>query len=365
MAALEPHRGVDCNRRFSFDGWVLDCVARSAAAGRGARLLHSGGRSRGTAAAALHHAGGPLAAAGDARARRSALPRACCSPMRTSASRPITASIRWRSAAPLSQLLANGRIVSGRVDAHHAGGAAARAAHRTQLHRQAAPDGARDRDRAQTEQGRDPRALSEPRALWRQSRRRARRLARLFRQGAAPPDAGRGGAAGRAAAIAGAAPARPLRRCRAQRPRPRARSRRRGRRRAVRTRSSGPSTSRCRMGASRCRCSAPHAADAAVAAAPDARASIASPSTRRCRRASRSSRASAPARSGPTSRSRSWRSTTPPAKCMARVASADYFDSRRAGQVDMTRGDALAGLDAQAVHLWARLRGRSRSIRKR
>ena len=36
------------------------------------------------------------------------------------------------------------------------------------------------------EQGRDPRALSQPRALWRQSRRRARRLARLFRQGAAP-----------------------------------------------------------------------------------------------------------------------------------------------------------------------------------
>ena len=35
------------------------------------------------------------------------------------------------------------------------------------------------------EQGRDPRALSHARALWRQSRRHARRVARLFRQGAA------------------------------------------------------------------------------------------------------------------------------------------------------------------------------------
>ena len=43
---------------------------------------------------------------------------------------------------------------------------------------------------------------------------------------------------------------------------------------------------------------------------------------------------------------------------LARVASADYFDAtpRRPGRHDA--GAALARLDAQAVHLWARLRGR-------
>ena len=64
--------------------------------------------------------------------------------------------------------------------------------------------------RARARQGRDPLALSHARALWRQSRRHQGRLARLFRQGAAAADARRGGAARGAAAIAGAAPARPL-----------------------------------------------------------------------------------------------------------------------------------------------------------
>ena len=72
-------------------------------------------------------------------------------------------------------------------------------------------------------QARDPRALPDAGALWRQSRRRARRLARLFRQGAEAADAVGSGPAGRPAAIAGAAPARPQPRRRACRARPRAR----------------------------------------------------------------------------------------------------------------------------------------------
>ena len=56
-------------------------------------------------------------------------------------------------------------------------------------------------------QGRRARPLSDAGAVRRQSRGRARRLARLFRQGAAQADDRRGGAAGRAAAVAGDAPA--------------------------------------------------------------------------------------------------------------------------------------------------------------
>ena len=44
---------------------------------------------------------------------------------------------------------------------------------------------------------------------------------------------------------------------------------------------------------------------------------------------------------------------------LARVASPDYFDARRAGAGRSDPGGALAGLGAQAVHLWARLRGRA------
>ena len=49
---------------------------------------------------------------------------------------------------------------------------------------------------------------------------------------------------------------------------------------------------------------------------------------------------------------------------LARVGSPDYFDERRAGQVDMTARGALARIDAEAVHLWARLRGRLCASRK-
>ena len=127
---------------------MLDRLARPGAARRGARILDAGGRSRRPAAAALRHAGRPLAAAGDARRRRSALSRRCCSPTRTSASASITASIRWRSARAVSQFVAQRPHRLRRLDPHHAGGAAARAARRAHPRRQAAPDGARGRARA-------------------------------------------------------------------------------------------------------------------------------------------------------------------------------------------------------------------------
>ncbi len=69
---------------------------------------------------------------------------------------------------------------------------------------------ARD-DRARGRQGGRARPLCHAGAVRRQSRRRARRLARLFRQGAAEAHDRRGGAAGRAAAVARGAPAGPLR----------------------------------------------------------------------------------------------------------------------------------------------------------
>ena len=50
---------------------------------------------------------------------------------------------------------------------------------------------------------------------------------------------------------------------------------------------------------------------------------------------------------------------------LARVASPDYFDVRRAGAGRSHAGGALAGLGAQALHLWARLRGRADPPRER
>ena len=87
--------------------------ARPGAARRGARVLHAGRRPRRPAAAALHHAGGPLAAAGDTRGRRSALPGDAVRLRGPALPAATTASIRWRSAARFSQLVVNGRIVSG------------------------------------------------------------------------------------------------------------------------------------------------------------------------------------------------------------------------------------------------------------
>ena len=142
----------------------------------------------------------------------------------------------------------------GRLDADHAGGAAAGAARASQLRRQAASDRARARARARAEQGRNSLAISDTCALWRQSGRHPRGLACLFRQGAAQALARRSGAAGGAAAIAGSAPARPLRQGRARAARDRVLDRVAAAGACRATRSRAPRPSRCRMRASRCRC---------------------------------------------------------------------------------------------------------------
>ena len=211
----------------------MDRLAGSRAARGGAGVLHAGGRPRRPSAAALHHAGRPLAAAGDAGGRRSAVPRDAVRLRGPSLHEPP-----WRrSAGARPRVLAVDRQRPhrvGRLHADHAGGAAARAAQRAELHRQASPVGARGPARTHAQQGRNHRALLQPRALWRQSRRYPRRVARLFRQGAAAADAGGIGAAGRTAAIARGSAAGSLRRCRAFRPRSRARPAGGGGRRAGR-----------------------------------------------------------------------------------------------------------------------------------
>ncbi len=126
------------------------------------------------------------------------------------------------------QLTTRGHIVSGGSTISHAAGAADGAAAAALALCKAAADRAGDRDRAQHEQGRDPRPLSRARALRRQSRRHPLRLDRLSRQGAEAAVAGRGRAAGGAAAIAGDAPARSLSRGGTQGARPRARPHGRG-----------------------------------------------------------------------------------------------------------------------------------------
>ena len=149
----------------------------------------------------------------------------CCSPTRTSAFAvhhgvdPLAlmrAAFQLRPQRPHSIR---------RLDADHAGGAASGAAQRAerlaaklrQIVRAIEIERALSKDDILD-------ALSRTRALWRQHRRHARRVAGLFRQGAAAADARRSRASGRAAAIAGGAAARPLAGGRARGARPRARS---------------------------------------------------------------------------------------------------------------------------------------------
>ncbi len=122
------------------------------------------------------------------------------------------------------QLARNGRVISGRLHADHAGRAPAGAARGAHARRQTAADGARHRTRAAFQQERNPRHLSRPGALRRQSRRIARGERRLFRQGAAAADHGRTGPARGAAAIAGSAQAGSQSESRARGARPCARS---------------------------------------------------------------------------------------------------------------------------------------------
>ena len=169
--------------------------------------------------------------------------------------------------------------------------------------------------RAHAEQGRNPHALSQPRALWRQSRRHSRRVARLFRQGAAPPVARRGRAAGGAAAIARSAAAGPRRRCGA-RARATACSTASPRPASCRpTRSRRPRPSRCRRRASPMPALAPHAADQAIAAAPERRAHRLTIDANLQRSLEELARERARALRPETSRSRSWWSTMRPARC--------------------------------------------------
>ena len=158
MAMLEPRRAIHRDHRHSAGRGAVDRRARPGAAGGGARVLDRGGGPRRQAAAALHHAGRALAIAGDARQRRSALSpaaarlrgQALCHPSRR---RPARA--RPRSGATHQPRPHRLR----RLDHHHAGGAAARAARRAQLRGEAAADGACARARARALEGRDPRAV--------------------------------------------------------------------------------------------------------------------------------------------------------------------------------------------------------------
>ena len=201
----------------------------------------------------------------------------------------------------------------------------------------------------------------DARALWRQSRRRPRRLARLFRQGAAAADA--------------RAKRRCWSRCRNRRKlrrpdrsadaararaRPRARPHRRGRAHPGRRGRARQARDASPTGARPMPALAPHAADQAVAAAPDAQDP--SPDHRRAAAEERSKtwRASGRARSGPTSRSRSSRSINATGEVLARVASADYFDERRAGQVDMTQALRSPGSALKPFIYGLALRGRPR-----
>ena len=215
------------------------------------------------------------------------------------------------------------------------------------------------------QQGRDPRALSDARALWRQSRRRARGLARLFRQGAEAADAARRrrcwwrcrNRRKRAGPIA-------RRDARATRARPRARPHRRRWRHSRGRDRRAPRPSRCRTARKPMPMLAPHAADQAVAAAP--RDAAASPD-HRCAAAARARRAGARARRalGADISVAILAVDHASGEMLARVASPDYFDMtpRRAGRHDA--GAALAGLDAQAVHLRARLSRTASSIPRR
>ena len=210
------------------------------------------------------------------------------------------------------------------------------------------------------EQGRDPRALSQPRALRRQPRGRARRLARLFRQGAAAALARRGRAARGAAAIAGGAASGSRRSKRARKARDRVldrAARPAGVVMPVRHEIAWAKAEPVPAGRRPMPMLAPHAADAALATAPARKLCIASPSMRAGSAASRSSRASARGRSGRTCRSPSSRSITHRRSARARgVGRLFRRTPRRPGRHDA--GAALARLGAQALHLRPRLRGR-------
>ena len=202
----------------------MGLLARPGAARQGHRTIACRARSRRPAAARLCDNGWPLAFAGDRAGRRSALPQAV---VRLRGQTLLRAS--WRrscrhGARGLAARL-DGPHRLGRFDLDDAGGAPLGAARAPYLRRQVPTGHARARARACADQEPDPLTLPDNGALWRQSRGHSRRLARLFRQGAAAAVAQRSGPAGRAAAIAGNAPARSPSGGRSRGAQPRARSR--------------------------------------------------------------------------------------------------------------------------------------------
>ena len=151
----------------------------------------------------------------------------------------------------------------------------------------------------------------------------------------------------------------------ARRPRPRARPpgrRRRDRRRGSR---GAPSASRSRRRAATSRCSPPHLAEQAVAAAAQRSASIDLTIDRDLQAAletlARDARA---ASSGPKLSVAIVVADHETGDILASVGSAGLFDDERDGYVDMTRARPLARLDAEAADLRPRLRARPRPSRE-
>jgi hypothetical protein len=209
----DTDRGGRCRR--------VDRFARSRPARGSAGVFDHRGGSRRPAAAALRDRARPLAAAGARRGRRSPVSRIADRLRRQAVSRACRRRcLRLDAGGGADHRAWTHRVR--RFDPHHAGGAAAGAAHRAIARRKAAPDRSRRRDRAPSRQGRSAHALPEHGALWRQPGRHSCRRACLFRQGAEAAHPRRGGIAGGAAAVAGGAAARPLHRNRAAVTRPRA-----------------------------------------------------------------------------------------------------------------------------------------------
>ena len=164
---------------------LADARDRAAAARGGRRGLHHRRRSQWPAAARLHDARWPLAAAARGRGGRPALPRHA-GRLRGQA---LPRASRRRSLAVLRAgwlLVRHGRLALRRLDPDHADRPPASTA--CMSGRRPASSGrwrARAAARAAAVEGRDPRALSPPRPVRRQHRGHARGLPRLFRQGAA------------------------------------------------------------------------------------------------------------------------------------------------------------------------------------
>ena len=149
---------------------------------------------------------------------------------------------------------------------------------------------------------------------------------------------------------------------RAHRPKPRARPIRRDRPACRPTRSRSPRPNRCPPARHPMPMLAPHAADRAIAETP---ASKRDSAHHRRRSAEESGGAGARARRARWRRrwDRIFRSPllavdNATGEVLAHVGSPAYFDERRAGAGGHDAGAALARLDAQAVHLRSRLRGR-------